>query len=47
MSRWGERIGLQVAVEPTSSLIGFVPKMPHSFIDLLHFERMILHDGTG
>lgn len=38
---------LQVMMEPTSSLIGFVPKMPHGFIDLFHLERMVFHDGAG
>ena len=36
-----------VAVEPTGSLICFVPQVSHGIIDLFHFERMVLHNGTG
>lgn len=34
-------------IRRTGSLVSFVPKMPHSVIHFLHFERVIFHDGTN
>lgn len=31
----------------TSSLIGFVPQVPHCVVNFFHFQTMILHDSAG